>query len=117
MKALALVLFIFSMNSFASENIRCLSQYRAINGAVRGMSQASAALAADSLENANYIRRIGESLIVQSDRRVGSIGYTYRSEGDKAINLVRRLDSQVRIQEQAVLDAMLAYEDCLYSEQ
>lgn len=116
MKAFAVLVIFVSVNSFATEARRCLTEYRTLMTAQREYVKANDRVAAQGMNHAKFILAVANELIVQSDRRVGTYGYTLKSEGQKSIEWSTTANTAAKEKEEAVNTAMLSLEDCLYAE-
>jgi hypothetical protein len=113
MKFLAIASLMALLSFSASAEVKCFSQYRALNDAIKAHTDATDKVAADSLDSANYVMAMAAELIAQPNARVGGYGYSVQTNAQTMINNVKFLQSNAKTAEAKVSQAGQDLEDCL----
>lgn len=116
---LAALLVSTSAMSFASEeddfSVRCLAEVRDLGAKIRAHSKSVQDLTLDSIDTNNYIKSLGNSLKGQSNRLVGTIGWSIYDNGLTAEKNTAIFSKRIEANEEAVQGALTILEDCLYA--
>jgi len=113
----SLLLVLVSFNVFSDDlGLHCKTEFRELKSAQGSLTKSTDQVAAFSKDQAKYTLAIASELIAQSNRQVGSYGYSVKQQGETALRFSESYLQAAKSSEEKVSQAMNALEDCLDKE-